>query len=55
MIVGIDNDIIYVGESYETGTRIREFTHSELLKSDFTDIILMDDYYKEDGNYSEMW
>lgn len=55
MIVGIDNDIIYVGESYETGTRIREFTHSELLKSDFTDIILMDDSYKEDGNYSEMW
>lgn len=55
MIVGIDNDIIYVGESYETGTRIREFTHSELIKSDFTDIILMDEYYKEDGNYSEMW
>lgn len=55
MIIGIDKDKIYVGESYETGTRVREFTHKELLKSDFTDIILMDDYYKEDGNYSEMW
>lgn len=55
MIIGLDKNIIYVGESYETGTRVREYTHEELLKSDFTDIILMDDYYKEDGNYSEMW
>ncbi len=55
MIIGIDKDIIYVGESYETGTRVREFTSDTLLESDFTDIILMDEYYKSDGNYSEMW
>ncbi len=55
MIIGIDKNIIYVGESYETGTRVREFTQTQLIKSEFTDIILMDEYYKEEGKYSEMW
>lgn len=55
MIIGLEDDILYIGESYETGTRVRTFTHDELINSDFTDIILMDDYYKSDGNYTSMW
>lgn len=55
MIIGMEENKIYIGESYETGTRVRTFTYKELINSDFTDIILMDDYYKEDGNYNNMW
>lgn len=55
IIIGMDNSKIYIGESYETGLRAREFTKSELIKSEFTHIILMDDYYKHDGNYTIMW
>lgn len=55
MIIGLEKNKVYVGESYETGLRVRTFTYDELLESDFTDIILMDDYYKEDGNFTNMW
>ena len=55
MIIGISKNKIYIGESYETGLRVRTFTKNELIESEFTDIILMDDYYKEEGNYTNMW
>lgn len=55
MIIGLEQDKIYIGESYETGLRVRTFTTGELIKSEFTDIILMDDYYKNEGNYQNMW
>lgn len=55
MIIGLEENKIYVGESYETGLRVLTFTYDELIKSDFTDIILMDDYYKNDGKITNMW
>lgn len=55
MIIGLLENKVYVGESYETGLRVLTFSYDELIKSDFTDIILMDDYYKNDGNLTNMW
>ena len=55
MIIGIENNNYYIGESYETGLRVRTFNINELINSEFTDIILMDEYYKEEGNYKNMW
>ena len=55
MIIGIESNKVYVGESYETGLRVRTFSYSELVESEFTDIILMDNYYKNEGKYHNMW
>ncbi len=55
MIIGLEKNTIYVGESYETGLRVRTFNYQELIDSDFTDIILMDEFYGEEGNYTNMW
>lgn len=55
MIIGLEPGKVYVGESYETGLRVKTFSYDELIKSDFTDIILMDDYYKNDGKITNMW
>lgn len=55
MIIGIESNKLYIGESYETGLRVRTFTYNELIESEFTDIILMDNYYKNEGKYHNMW
>lgn len=55
MIIGMDNNKIYIGESYETGLRVRSFSKGALLNSEYTHIILMDDFYKIDGSYNNMW
>lgn len=55
MIIGIESNKIYIGESYETGIRVRTFTYNELIEREFTDIILMDSYYKKEGEYHNMW
>lgn len=60
MIIGLEEDKIYVGESYYEGDlieglRVRIFSKEELISSDFTDIILMDDFYKNEGIYNNMW
>ena len=58
MIIGIDKktDTYYIAESlsFIDGVRAMIYTKKELLDT-FKYIVLMDDYYKEDGNYSIMW
>lgn len=58
MIIGIDeaNDKYYIAESlsYINGVRAMIYTKKELLDT-FKYVVLMDDFYKEDGNYTKMW
>ena len=57
MIVGIDKDNYYVAQALwydEIGVIITKYTKSTLL-SNFPHVVLMDKYYKEDGNLTNMW
>ena len=45
MIIGIDEDNIYVAKRYSK-TNIR---------NTFTHVVLMDKYYEKDGNLTNMW
>ena len=56
MIVGIDENHIYVAEEYyhSKGLTVITFTYDEFVYGDyFTHVVLMDDYYKEDGNVTK--
>lgn len=56
MFIGKDNSHLYVAESYWEGDmHILAFTYDEFKNSDFEYVMLMDDYYKEDGNLSYLW
>lgn len=56
VIIGWDDEHYYVAESlsYISGVRAMIYTKKELMKT-FKYIILMDDFYKEDGNLTTMW
>ena len=58
MIIGIDedNDTYYIAESlsYIGGVRAMIYTKKELLNT-FKFVVLMDDFYEKDGNYTKMW
>lgn len=56
IIIGLQNNKIYIAESYEPSMKVREFTIDELIESDdFKYIMLMDSIYKNDGNLTNMW
>ena len=57
MIIGIDETKIYIAEAYWVNDlQVRVYEKEEFLKqSEWEYVILMDDYYKEDGNYTAMW
>ena len=58
MIIGIDDEDgkIYVAESlsYIGGVRAMIYTKQNIMDT-FSFVVLMDDYYKKDGNYTKMW
>lgn len=56
MIVGKTNDTLYVAESLWTfgGPVINEYDINK-VDDEFTQLILMDKVYKEDGAYTDMW
>lgn len=59
IIVGIDSTNYYVAEALwddypETGVIINTYPKSSINKS-YSYVILMDSFYKNDGNYSELW
>lgn len=57
IIVGQDEDNYYVAESLWTGTTgviVKAYSKSNLWKRYYY-VILMDDYYKSDGDYTEHW
>ena len=56
MLIGINEDTYYVAESlsYIGGVRAMIYTKKELINT-FKYVILMDEYYKEDGNLINYW
>lgn len=57
IVIGMDGENIYIGESYWTGDlHASSFTYEEFLKrSKWSFVVLMDDYYRDQGNLEEMW
>ena len=56
IVAGIDDEHVYVAESLWTfgGPVINTYTFSEATK-EFVQAVLLDDYYEEDGLYTDMW
>ena len=56
LIAGLDEENIYIAESLVGGVVIKSFAKngSELYKL-YSFINNMDEYYKEEGNYTNMW
>ena len=57
IIVGIDKTNYYVAEAYWAKPRgvVINTYDKEKITEYFSSVILMDEYYKDDGNYTEMW
>lgn len=56
IIIGIDEKNYYVAESLQNYKGLVVNTYKkEKITNVFTHVTLMDNYYKEDGNYSEYW
>lgn len=57
IIIGIDNDNYYVAQAIwydDNGVTVTKVSKSN-MPSKFPHVVLMDSYYKSDGNYTEMW
>ena len=57
IIVGLDNEYYYVAQAIwfdEVGVVISKFKKDE-LDSEYPHVVLMDKYYKDDGNLTNMW
>ena len=57
IIIGIDSDYYYVAQALwydEIGVVITKYKKTE-LSSSFPHVVLMDKYYKKDGNLTNMW
>ena len=56
LIVGIDDKYYYVAESLDSylGLEVKRYKIDE-AEEDWTFIMLLDEVYKEDGNYTDMW
>ena len=56
MIIGIDGDTIHIVQAFwDNDLEVITFTKDDLIKSEWEAVILMDEYYKSDGNYTTMW
>ena len=57
MIIGIEGDHLYIAEAYWVkDLQVRIFEIEEFVNSSpWMYVILMDDYYQEDGDYQAMW
>lgn len=57
IVIGIDDDYIYVAQAiwYDTrGVVVTKYTYDEFV-DDWLEVIYMDSYYEENGNYTAMW
>lgn len=57
MIIGIDDEYYYVAQAIwykPNGVCITKFTKEEMVKR-WIDVVLLDEYYKDDGNLTNMW
>ena len=56
LIGGFSDGIVYVAQSLNYGMEMKPYTYSELLNTAWLSyVIRMDDYYKEEGNYTTYW
>ena len=58
IIIGIKDNNIYIAEALDAGNfdlHVQETTKEKILKSDWKYMILLDDFYKQDGNLTNMW
>ena len=57
MIIGMNDDKIYIGESYWVNDlQVRVYSVEEFLNdSEWEYVVLMDRYYQADGNYTQYW
>ncbi len=57
MIIGLDGKNIYIAESYWVNDlQVRVYSYEEFVKeSEWEYVILMDSYYKSEGDYSPFW
>ena len=58
MLIGIEDGKYYIGEALDRGEfdmHVYSYTKEELIASHFTYFVYLDDYYKEDGNITNMW
>ena len=58
IIIGVEEGYIYVADTilYTRGVCATKYSYSELIyESGFTHIYDMSQYYKQDGNYTNMW
>lgn len=57
IIIGVDDDNYYVAQAIwydDKGVTVTKVSKS-YMPTKFPHVVLMDDYYKSDGNYTEMW
>lgn len=56
IIVGIDDEYFYVAESLQNfgGVVVNQYKKNRIHNT-FSYVVLMDNYYKEDGNYTSYW
>lgn len=58
IIIGIDDEYYYVAESLQyhwfDGATVKRYTKSNVTNT-FDYVVLMDSFYKEDGNLTNMW
>ena len=60
IVVGVEDDYIWIADTIRSGTKVRRYERNiesfNALGADaFTYFMLMDDEYKQDGNYTPMW
>lgn len=55
IIIGIDNNYYYIAEALDYDLHVINYTEEDLIKSDWLYVQLMDEYYKKDGNLTNMW
>ena len=57
MIIGMDEDRIYIAESYWVNDlQVRIYDYDEFIEdSEWEYVVRMDSYYLNDGNYTDMW
>jgi hypothetical protein len=58
MLVGYDGNKYYVGEALDRGEydmHVYSYTKEELMNTELQYFVYMDDFYKEDGNITNMW
>ena len=56
IIIGIDEEKVYIAESYIPSLKVREFTYQELIDTyEFDYVMLMDEVYQNDGKLTKMW